>query len=480
MRVTPCRSLLFLGYVFLVYIVLSRISNLCRQLTELPSKDTILNILHTQADLPNVICKGIMKSNLKEAITENRANRGVISNFLGNGLKFHHGIYAYSAYFDDREELHGDNYVRVVTTIGQFSARCVVQSLYVFFCLLWYADQQQPISVLAEPSFIAIQNNTLHGAVFSCRIPTNVVFNNEVFIDMIPMQVTLVEDMCGAPGHMIPVHRGDFSQRDSRTALCLSIRGESISPTRLVEWIEINRLLGANMFYIYNISANVPIGDVLRYYQAENVIVIKEHLKISDLRKHIFQEDIEEDFAYGQEEIELALKMISLNDCLYAAQERFIITTDVNEILQLLTYRPFQDFLTNELKEWHGSMAKFQVDIFSEEFGKSHVSAKSEFLHTMKFKYRSTPKWKKSKSIVDFQKCLSMNEAECLKWLTAQQPLEVAPGMAYVRHYVQYCSMILSPELCQKVKPYVDKTLDQYEEVLQERVGSILLNISFV
>ena len=96
---------------------------------------------------------------------------------------------------------------------------------------------------------------------------------------------------------------------------------------RLIEWVDINRLLGADYFVVYNCSITTDVDRVLRMYMRDNIMeVVQWPLPINGFL---------EEAKIGVPEIHYFGQQAALNDCLYRMKfiSKYIINTDMDEFI---------------------------------------------------------------------------------------------------------------------------------------------------
>ncbi|XP_060606605.1 glycosyltransferase family 92 protein F13G3.3-like [Ruditapes philippinarum] len=107
--------------------------------------------------------------------------------------------------------------------------------------------------------------------------------------------------------------------------------------TQLIEWIELNRLLGIEkfIFYIHHISQKVL--QVLEYYERNGLL-------------SLLPWNIPKYMAYHGSEVHYYGQLAALNDCLYRYKGRsvFISSTDLDEFIipQKLNHRTLSDMIS--------------------------------------------------------------------------------------------------------------------------------------
>ncbi|PAA79843.1 hypothetical protein BOX15_Mlig031712g5 [Macrostomum lignano] len=126
----------------------------------------------------------------------------------------------------------------------------------------------------------------------------------------------------------LPVHVAESSKPADKVAACItalrylpSEESENQFIMRLVEFIEVNRLLGVEHFYFYNMSLPSKISAVMKHYIGIGWITVTPWSLAEGI-------DLDKDIHYyGQ--------MVILNDCLYSARDRYRLLTfiDIDEML---------------------------------------------------------------------------------------------------------------------------------------------------
>ncbi|XP_045193717.2 uncharacterized protein LOC123549587 [Mercenaria mercenaria] len=196
------------------------------------------------------------------------------------------------------------------------------KQLQSYFCLLWqqengtyYAEQLD-----AKVKQLAEGHNLWYSAVFfECPLPSYCE---------IPSHVSLVASRCGKPANLLRVHstaRPESYQR--RFTVCLTPLNLHYGRAyELVEWIELNRILGAEKFIIYNHSTAGNVLSVLDYYSKINIVeVVQWQLPMKVLTYNGTK--LPEIHYFGQ--------IIALQDCLYRnrVESEFIVNIDLDEFI---------------------------------------------------------------------------------------------------------------------------------------------------
>ncbi|XP_045195019.2 uncharacterized protein LOC123550657 [Mercenaria mercenaria] len=143
----------------------------------------------------------------------------------------------------------------------------------------------------------------------------------------LPEFISLGTRRCESPLNLLRVHNATVPQRyERRFTVCLKpLHSHFGQAMELVEWFELNRILGAEKFIVYNFSTSVKVQQVLDYYSKRGLAeVVKWQLPLL-IRKRI--QKVADFVKFGQH--------ASLNDCLFRNKHfsEFFIDTDVDEYL---------------------------------------------------------------------------------------------------------------------------------------------------
>ena len=136
-----------------------------------------------------------------------------------------------------------------------------------------------------------------------------------------PSFISVVSGNCQQPDHILMVKstspaRGSYSVQFT---VCLMPLNFNYSRSyELVEWIELNRILGAERFTIYVHSSADNVERILSYYKEHGLVeVIRWPLPVSNDEVHYF----------GQ--------VVALQDCLYRnkATSEYVVNLDLDEFV---------------------------------------------------------------------------------------------------------------------------------------------------
>ncbi|KAL4234126.1 hypothetical protein ACF0H5_005779 [Mactra antiquata] len=184
-----------------------------------------------------------------------------------------------------------------------------------FVCQLWYLNDRTRIigSMVEEPSSVSKLPEG-HGLRYSARL-----FTCPLSSDKVPSYVSIVEKSCNTPKSLLPVQVNNKPEVSNRKfTMCLSPLHSKFSDAhQIIEYIELNVILGADKFVIYNYSMAENVAEVLKYYSRKGIVEV-----------HEWKPPIVDEIHYfGQ--------VMVLNDCLYRNKNKseYIVCTDLDEFI---------------------------------------------------------------------------------------------------------------------------------------------------
>ena len=134
-----------------------------------------------------------------------------------------------------------------------------------------------------------------------------------------PLAVSLViNDTCQSPLNVLPVLSRPRSSAGRNFTVCVApLRLETPYTNELVEWIELNRILGVEYFVFYNYSINSNDSQILQYYSHRGLVEV--HPWTLRLRDKIWY--------FGQ--------MTAINDCIFRHKNNteFLAIFDLDEFI---------------------------------------------------------------------------------------------------------------------------------------------------
>ncbi len=350
-------------------------------------------------------------------------------------------------------------------------------------CLLWYPHKRTPVRAkLFSYKYIWFRDwgNTKPGNVqpylLSFPIP-------EDYHGQIPEAVSLVEHHCDSPRNALKVIYNPLPRTESakkRVAVC--VKGldfpKDEMATKIVQWIEIIRILGADKIFFYELQVSSKLRQVLDYYQDQGFIDVRPislpgwQPSLPMLQHNFLKKNI---IAKRQNEV------IPYNDCLYRNiyTHDFIALLDVDEIIVPKTARSWSEMLGQFDKDiadynfqnmyYLASMQPKNLDLDD----LSSIPEIPEHLHMLRHVYRSNKTSLHIKSFHNTNYVLTLHNHYPLECLTGQCPNQlVNNSIAQMHHYRDDCTSDLKHVCEEKYKNHsvLDPSLWRFKDSIIKQV----------
>lgn len=200
----------------------------------------------------------------------------------------------YSAFWDGRhndfDNAHNATWLRIMTILpsGRRLKRRVVSCLF-------QIDGKYVTSELQYYEMCENHNKDYGGYILSCQVPEE--------IKQRPCSVMVQEGSTPNPDGTtrIPVYSTDQRSLRYKYGICVSPVFGSVDPRKLVEFIELSRLLGAEKITFYDANISNGLKALLKYYEEQGLVQSVPWLLDSSIAKRIWY--------HGQ--------LVALQDCLY-------------------------------------------------------------------------------------------------------------------------------------------------------------------
>ncbi|XP_063897692.1 uncharacterized protein LOC135118768 [Helicoverpa armigera] len=228
----------------------------------------------------------------------------------------------------------------------------------------------------------------------------------------------------------------------------------------LVEWFEMNRLLGASHFYMYNESLSRPVACLLEDYRKQGLVTLLSW-KLPILSKV---------------EIRTEGQFAAFNDCLYRSMSRagWLLVIDVDELVLPRRERTLPALLTALRASYNPPSKAPSAFLFRNAFfylrWEDDAEAKVPLLTARKTRRWSTPHALKNRSKYALRPRDAVELGNHFVW-------ELAPGAssvgvpndrALLHHYRLACEF--GGSNCLKVPSTIDRTAHRWKDELQQRV----------
>ncbi|XP_065334899.1 uncharacterized protein LOC135936127 [Cloeon dipterum] len=376
-------------------------------------------------------------------------------------------LYFFGAYYDIRP-LDGP-VVRILATVD--SRQAEKKSL---FCQIWFVETTPSFS---QVSFHYLGNENWVGKdvrmqpyMLTCKLPAN---------GEIPKSVSIVADRCDNATNNLKVIYNQLPREEKKKAFAVCAktlffenRDESF-PTRLVQWMEMLRILGASNISFYTFQVGEDVKRVLNYYQDTgfaiifpitmpgSIVNVPELLEIY-LRKH-------------QRERE-AQQLIHYNDCLYRNMYLFdyIVPLDVEELIVPVSTNSWHElFALKTISDASNKSSAFLTHNKNVLYLLEEKNASNESLRDFpRLRNEERNAMAEFKSFQNTKKVVLMREQEPKECFGACEMYVFRPEEARLQRYKRSLS-----SKANNVK--TDKTLGKFKHELIENTNKVLKNVGF-
>ncbi|XP_037931758.1 uncharacterized protein LOC119666547 [Teleopsis dalmanni] len=249
----------------------------------------------------------------------------------------------FGAYWDSREAVVEGPLVRVLVMVNQID-----RPFYKSYCQLWYDDTDEPeiVEVKTYDSiWVGAWGNKprhLYPYLMNCQAPKFFISDTNI-IERIPKRVSLVAEKCDMATNNVriiyeePLAYSEGKAVKSSFAVCVKSTFYSYvdMSARLVEWLELLRLLGVEKVFMYKLQLHANVEKVLNHYESTGFVQLSP-------------------FTYARGEPPFASfqnvtiikdilnkrtnELIAYNDCLYRNMYKYnyLALIDVDEIIMPL------------------------------------------------------------------------------------------------------------------------------------------------
>ncbi len=373
-------------------------------------------------------------------------------------------VFPYAGYDDERT---AQRHIRFTGLVDVKHKNILVNETW---CVVWFQHRLKPLSIRGFGHIIWLYFPKYQTFVFSCLLPDNV---NER-----PLFAGLSGKQCEQPTSVVKIKSMVKPVwKSNGTSVCSKVMYGQVDPVRLVEWLEVNRLIGAEKIYVYTTNVKGVASDVLSHYSARGFVRVEQHQFLEKFSREILNSSFPTpDYPQNWE-----LEVLSVMDCLLTCSEKYLVLIDIDEILYPTLHQTFASFVQFFRKQ-HQNVAAylFRTAVFSDEF-KQTLSKQANlppFVHTLNHNVRTRIDWESSKSIVDTDQCLAVAHHSCFE---THSPLvvgaiQVPERFGYVRHYREKCRLTGTRNKCQNLlrEPYADDSLLYLKDHLIGRMKPLL------
>ncbi|XP_059488955.1 uncharacterized protein LOC132204460 isoform X2 [Neocloeon triangulifer] len=238
--------------------------------------------------------------------------------------------YLFGAYFDNRKLNGVGPVVRVMGLLQHWEPKVKP------FCQMWFNNQTTPV-ITQVFSFNMLWNhfwgpeaNIMQPYFITCKVPPSM--NGSV-----PVAVSVVEQPCENATNLLRVIYDPLppGQEQKDFAVCakgLFYKHNPNMAVRIVEWVELLKILGAEKIGLYYYHIHENITKVFNYYEESGFMDVGQ---VTVPGKYPNAPDLVAGFLETHRRFEFILEVIHYTDCMYHKMYRykFIAILDVDEVI---------------------------------------------------------------------------------------------------------------------------------------------------
>lgn len=303
-----------------------------------------------------------------------------------------------------------------------------------------------------------------------------------------PISVSLVEKPCDAATnnlrvfHERPQHKKDF-------AVCvkgLDFLHEDVS-IRLIEWIELIHLLGADKIYFYQFQVHPNVSRMLQYYEQQGKVEVVQlslpgTVPNSPALRHLF---LKKEAVQRRQ-----LEVIPYNDCFYKHmyEYRYIVLLDTDEVIipsrgnwhDLLKLLEEQDPTNNHF--YYARNVYFLDNLLPNNFYFQNVP---RYMHMSQHVYRTENYTKPGYFVKGFLNTQSVSALhnhfpmDCMGNRCAKSSIDT--DLAHLQHYRENCVRELKNS-CDELKKnrVMDSRIWRFSKDLVPNVETVLKHLGYL
>ncbi|XP_076294748.1 uncharacterized protein LOC143215972 [Lasioglossum baleicum] len=393
----------------------------------------------------------------------------------------------FGAFYDRRKLSRIGPAIRIVGMIDR------IEPTVKTHCQLWYDGEREPRVVetleykyIWYPKWGNYKQGIYQPYVIACKVPQSHWLKGP------PASVSMVEKPCDAASNNLRVIYNK-PERKKDFAVCvkgLDFLHEDLS-VRLVEWIELITLLGADKIFFYQLQVHPNVTKVLDHYQRLGKVHVTpltlpggqpnvpafQHMYLTKKTNHKRQNEL-----------------IPYNDCLYKHmyEYEYIALLDVDEVIMPVKDATWQGLMKRVLgkafKIRNETRASYNVRnvYFLDDLLHSHGFFKDipKYMHMLQHVYRSKNFTKPNQYIKCFhnpERVVTLHNhfpLACLGAGCTSYPIETED--AQLQHYRADCVKSLKKTCVEyRENSVLDTTIWRYKDQLVDRVTRTLETLGF-
>ncbi|KAH8385176.1 hypothetical protein KR200_011429 [Drosophila serrata] len=423
--------------------------------------------------------------------------------FLNGNVTFR----LYAAYLDQRQAAKQKT-VRILVTADQIANEFPPSK-----CQLWYENHREPI-VVPVSEYLSVwvkewgdQPHLNYPHLLSCPVPKELP---PAVLHSQPRTVSLVIQRCDKASNSLRINQevptttkvngtsssnsSSLSSSSGNLNFGVCVKGFDFPyfdlSERLIEWFELQRLLGASKIYAYMYDVHPAVQRVLDYYQRTGYLELRPLTLANGMPRLRHYQHL----LLQKRKLEKRLnELIPYNDCFYRNLYRhdFLVNVDIDEVImpkgdsrnwQQLVHKVYQE----EEKKGGKCSGRFPAICFINSYFTKVPSELSDheeqatagelyvLQHTMRLGNYSLP-GRATKCFHNAKLSLTLHNHFTLKWLPGGcNPRTVDTSLAQMQHYREPDNKYELSDLVE------DRSIWKYASELRSAVEHVWLHLDEV
>ena len=404
-------------------------------------------------------------------------------------------FYLYGAYLDIRRTNRLGPTIRILGMIDRLEPKVKT------YCLMWFDKDKEPVvSKVVEYKYIWFKKwgnykpGIFQPYLLACQLPKS-------HWQETPISVSIVEHICDTATNNLKVIYNKAEKKKKDFAVCvkgLDFPTDDLS-TRLVEWIELLSLLGADKVFLYQLEIHPNVSKVLDYYVKKGKvdltpISLPGHQPNVKILQHLYLKSKTNNKRQNE--------LIPYNDCLYRNiyRYKYVALLDIDEVILPKSRHTWAELMQDvekvSLKVKNESRASynFRNVYFMDEMLTAHLDSNDpinisdvpEYMHMLRHVYRSANYTKPGQYVKCFHntdKALILHNHFPLGCLGGPcTSYSVDTSLAHLQHYRPDCVKALKKSCDKEYKSMSveDTTIWKYKQQLIERSTETLQTLGFL
>ena len=260
--------------------------------------------------------------------------------------------------------------------------------------------------------------------MFFCNLPDR----------RIPFAVSLTTHDNDKPQNILPVRSQVVKPEDrKRFAICVSpLFGNYDASNELIQWIELNRILGAEYFVFYNHSIGKNVNTVLRFYEKKGLAQIVQW-GLSKFRLGPTPELV----YIGQH--------FAMNDCLMKVKNisEFVVNTDVDEVIvpHEKNVKNWNDIIQKLPKKsgyyFRSCFFRMNFNNTNRQFSRKEKAEELNIVALLKLTRESSifPPGNRAKYFVKTDAAEALLVHSVFEFVPGNRADQISPEVAFIHHY---------------------------------------------